>query len=141
MIFWDKFFFGKNRLCFDIQNWLWKYNFGTFWQTVISRRNFLKIFPWWHVDSWPKSLLLRTHHLWNSTTKLTLLLHTLLSLRWLIEKLALPMELLHLSPIYPSSFLRFPRDQVHNQCHGWATPHFVSEVGYSVASLFPICKL
>ena len=30
-----------------------------FWQTVITLRNFLKIFPWWHVDSWPKSLLLK----------------------------------------------------------------------------------
>ena len=73
MIFLDKFFFEKIRLIFDIQNWLWKYNFGTFWQTVITRRNFLKIFPWWHVDSWPKRLLFRTHHLWNSTTKLILL--------------------------------------------------------------------
>ena len=45
-----------------------------FWQTVISRRNFLKIFPWWHVDSWPKTLLFRTHHLQNSTTELTLML-------------------------------------------------------------------
>ena len=26
-----------------------------------------------HVDSWAKSLLFRTHHLWNSTTELTLL--------------------------------------------------------------------
>ena len=43
-----------------------------FWQTVITRRNFLKIFPWWHVDSWSKSLLVRTHHLWNSTTELIL---------------------------------------------------------------------
>ena len=34
-----------------------------FWQTVITRKNFLKIFPWWHVDSWPKTLLFRTHHL------------------------------------------------------------------------------
>ena len=34
-----------------------------FWQTAITPRNFLKIFPWWHVDSWPKTLLFRTHHL------------------------------------------------------------------------------
>ena len=54
MIFLDNFFFEKNWLIFDIQNWLWKYNFGTFWRTVISRRNFLRIFPWLHVDSWPK---------------------------------------------------------------------------------------
>ena len=45
----------------------------SFWQTFITRRNFLKIFPWWHVDSWPKSLLLRTHPLWNSTTELILM--------------------------------------------------------------------
>ena len=68
-----KFFFEKIRLVFDIENWLWKYNFSTFWQTVITRRNFLKIFPWLHVDSCPKSLLLRTHHFWNSTTELILL--------------------------------------------------------------------
>ena len=43
-----------------------------FWQTVITRRNFLNIFPWWHVDSWPKSLLFMTHHLGNSTTELIL---------------------------------------------------------------------
>ena len=29
-----------------------------------------------HVDSWAKSLLFRTHHLWNSTTELTLLSKT-----------------------------------------------------------------
>ena len=52
---------------------IWKYNFCTFRQTVITRMNFLKIFPWRHVDSWPKSLLLRTHHLWNSTTELILI--------------------------------------------------------------------
>ena len=72
MIFLDNFFFEKIWLIFDIQNWLWKYDFSTFWQTFITRRNFLKIFPWWHVDSWSKSLLVRTHHLWNSTTELIL---------------------------------------------------------------------
>ena len=30
-----------------------------FWQAVITHRNFLKIFPWWHIDSWPKTLLFR----------------------------------------------------------------------------------
>ena len=44
-----------------------------FWQTVITHRIFFKKIPWWHVDSWPKSLLLRIHHLWNSTTKLILI--------------------------------------------------------------------
>ena len=47
-----------------------------FWQTVITCRNFLKIFPWWHVESWPKSLLLIIHHLWNSTTELILTTNT-----------------------------------------------------------------
>ena len=47
-----------------------------FWQTVITLRNFLKIFPWWHVDSWPKILPFRTHHLWNSMTELILIYRT-----------------------------------------------------------------
>ena len=75
MIFLDNFFFEEIWLIFEIQNWLWKYDFGTFWQTVISRRNFLKVFLWWYVDWWPKSLLLRTQHLWNSTTELILIKH------------------------------------------------------------------
>ena len=72
MVFLDKIFFEKIRFIFDIQNWLWKYDFGTFWKTVITH-SFLKIFPWWHVDSWPKSSLFRTHHFWNSTTELILM--------------------------------------------------------------------
>ena len=31
-----------------------------FWRTDIPCRNFLKLFPWWHVGSWPKMLLFRT---------------------------------------------------------------------------------
>ena len=31
MIFLDEIFFKKIRLIFDIENWLWKYNFVTFW--------------------------------------------------------------------------------------------------------------
>ena len=31
------FFFEKNRLIFDIENWLWKYDFGTFWGSLIHR--------------------------------------------------------------------------------------------------------
>ena len=37
--------FQKIRLIFDIENWLWKYDFGTFWRTVIHVRIFLKNFP------------------------------------------------------------------------------------------------
>ena len=29
------FFFENFLSIFDIKNWLWKYNFGTFWQTTI----------------------------------------------------------------------------------------------------------
>ena len=39
-----------------------------------------------HVDSWAKSLLFRTHHLWNSTTELTLQ-STLTRLSKFIEKM------------------------------------------------------
>ena len=32
------FFLKKILLIFDIANWLWKYDFSTFWQTIIHRR-------------------------------------------------------------------------------------------------------
>ena len=38
-------FFEKNPLIFDIDNWLWKYDFGTFWRTIIHCRIVLKQFP------------------------------------------------------------------------------------------------
>ena len=57
----------------DIKNWLWKYDFGTFCQTVIHRQNFYNFFSFEYVHSLPKVLLFRTHHLWNSTTELTLI--------------------------------------------------------------------
>ena len=82
--FSNDFFFEKIRLIFDIENWLWKYNFGTFWRTVIHRwikKNPLSTY----VDSCPKILLFRTHHLWNSTTKLILNLIYILTLGYTIE--------------------------------------------------------
>ena len=33
------------RSIFDIENWLWKYNFGTFWRSIIHRRIVLRQFP------------------------------------------------------------------------------------------------
>ena len=39
------FFFEKIPSIFDIENWLWKYDFGTFWRTVSHRRICLKKFP------------------------------------------------------------------------------------------------
>ena len=70
MLRWNLFL----TLIFEIENWLWRYNFGTFWQTVIHQRIFKEKNPlsMLNVDFWAKMLLVRTHHLWNSTTELTL---------------------------------------------------------------------
>ena len=38
-------FFEKNLLIFDVENWFWKYDFGTFWQTIVHRMIVLKQFP------------------------------------------------------------------------------------------------
>ena len=38
LMFLNDFFFEKNWLIFDLENWLWKYNFGTFWWTVLHWR-------------------------------------------------------------------------------------------------------
>ena len=40
-----KFFFDKFQLIFDIENWLWKYNFGTFWETGAPRILKIQRFP------------------------------------------------------------------------------------------------
>ena len=37
------FFLKKNQFIFDIDNWLWKYTFGTFWQTIIYCRIILRM--------------------------------------------------------------------------------------------------
>ena len=39
------FFFEKIPSIFDIENWLWKYDFSTFWRTIIHRMIVLKKFP------------------------------------------------------------------------------------------------
>ena len=44
LLYWY-FFFEKILLIFDIENWLWKYNFSTFWRTIIHHRIVLKQFP------------------------------------------------------------------------------------------------
>ena len=67
-------FFFLILLIFDIKNWLWKYDFGTFCRTVIHHQNFVYfLFLFLVNDSWSKILLFWTHHLWNFTTKLILL--------------------------------------------------------------------
>ena len=45
LILLNDFFFWKIPSIFDIENWLWKYDFGTFWWTVSHRRIFLNRFP------------------------------------------------------------------------------------------------
>ena len=40
-----KIFFEKIRLIFDTQNWLWKYDFGTFWWTVSHQQIFFEKNP------------------------------------------------------------------------------------------------
>ena len=39
------FFFEKILLIFDIENWFWKYDFGTFWQTGAPRILKIQRFP------------------------------------------------------------------------------------------------
>ena len=66
LYFQSQFWMSKiNRIFSKQKNLSKNINLGDHYlqKTVITRRNFLKIFPWWHVDSWPKTLLFRTHHL------------------------------------------------------------------------------
>ena len=68
LIFLDEFFFEKNRLIFDIENWLWKYNFGTFWGPGAMSIYKIQQSHLNTVDFWAKTLLFRTHQLRNSMT-------------------------------------------------------------------------
>ena len=46
LIFFKEFFqIEKIPSIFDIENWLWKYDFGTFWRTIIHCRIVLKKNP------------------------------------------------------------------------------------------------
>ena len=57
-------------MIFDIENWLWKSNFGTFWQLAINPK--LKtqnsIISFGYVDSYAKIFLILYPPLKNSTT-------------------------------------------------------------------------
>ena len=55
------FFFEKIRLIFDIENWLWKYNFGTFWGPGTMSIYKTQQFHLNTVDFWAKTLLFMTH--------------------------------------------------------------------------------
>ena len=45
LIFLNEFFFEKILSIFDIENWLWKYDFSTFWQTGAPRNLKIQRFP------------------------------------------------------------------------------------------------
>ena len=68
LIFLDEFFFEKIRLIFDIENWLWKYNFGTFWGPGAMSIYKIQQFHLNTVDFWAKTLLFRTHQARHSMT-------------------------------------------------------------------------
>ena len=56
LIFLNDFFL--NSFNFWRRNWLWKYNLGTFWQTIIHCRIVLKQFPLSMSIVWQKSCIL-----------------------------------------------------------------------------------
>ena len=66
-----KFFFEKIRLIFDLENWLWKYNFGTFWGLGAMSIYKIQQFHLSTVDFWAKTLLFRTNQARNSMTYIT----------------------------------------------------------------------
>ena len=68
LIFLDEFFFEKIWLIFDIENWLWKYNFGTFWGPGTMSIYKIQQFHLNTVDFWAKTLLFMTHQARNSMT-------------------------------------------------------------------------
>ena len=56
--------FWHQKLTLNVQFWHFLSNCNS--STELKKRSFE------YVDSWPKVLLFRTHHLWNSTTELIL---------------------------------------------------------------------
>ena len=52
LIFFNEKKIKKIPPIFDIENWLWKYDFDTFWWTIINWRNFLNCFPFFHKLIW-----------------------------------------------------------------------------------------
>ena len=67
-------FLTKNGLLFfDIEKWLWKYNFGTFWGPGAMSIHKTQQFHLITVDFWTKTLIFRTQQVRNSMTQLTLI--------------------------------------------------------------------
>ena len=71
LIFFNDFFF--NSVDFWHQKLTLKVRFWHFLTNCHSLTEFFNFFSFEYVDSWPKILLFRTHHLWNYTTELILI--------------------------------------------------------------------
>ena len=69
----NKFFFWKNSVDFWHRKLTLKVQFRHFLTNWCSPYSQNTTVSFEHVNSWAKSLHFRTHHLWNSTTELTLL--------------------------------------------------------------------
>ena len=67
LIFLDEILFEKIWLIFDVENWLWKYNFGTFWGRPWRYYKIMQ-FHLNTVDFWANTFLFRTHQARNSMT-------------------------------------------------------------------------
>ena len=73
LIFSDEIFFWKNSVDFWHRKWTLKVQFWHFLTNCNSLKDFLKENSLKYVDSWPKILLFRTHHLRKSMTELILI--------------------------------------------------------------------
>ena len=71
-------FFWKNSVDFWHQKLTLKVRFWHFLMNHNSLTDSLKKISFEYVDSWPKILLFRTHHLWNSTTEPITIWNTIL---------------------------------------------------------------
>ena len=65
LVFFNEKKLRKIQMIFDIENWLWKSNFGTFWHLPHYTNSQNSIIFFWYVDFYP---LLK-----NSTTRITIL--------------------------------------------------------------------
>ena len=70
LILFNEFLFFLNSVDFWNQKLTLKLQF---WHFLTNCRSSTEFFSFEYVDSWPKILLFRTHHLWNSTTELILI--------------------------------------------------------------------
>ena len=60
---------GKIRMISDMTNWLWKSNFGTFWQLAINPKLKIQQFPLSMLIFWAKIILILYTPFENTTTR------------------------------------------------------------------------